>query len=88
VTAAPASGVVFATPAQPLLTVGKPSGPVTVQLEDAFGNVAQAPSGGLTFSLKSSSTAGVFQSGGQSASAIAIPAGSSTASFTYEDSDA
>lgn len=86
VTAAPPASVRFTTAAQ-ALAVGTPSGLLSVELLDPFGNVAQAASGGLTLALSSSSAGGSFLSGGQPVSSVTIPAGSSTASFAYSDSD-
>jgi hypothetical protein len=80
--------VAFVTPA-PSLLAGTPSGSITVQLKDQFGNVISAGSGGLTFSLSSSSSGGQFLSvsGDPLPSAsITIPQGASSATFEYEDS--
>ncbi len=78
VIAASASHLVFTTLAQ-TLTAGVTSGTITVQLEDAYNNVAIASST-QTVSLSTTSSGGSFSS-----TALSISAGSSTASFTYTD---
>jgi hypothetical protein len=86
-TASPNS-VAFVSPAQSL-TAGTPSGSITVRLEDQYGNVISAGSGGLTFNLSSSSSTGKFLSvSGDplASSSITIPQGASSATFEYEDS--
>ncbi len=88
--AASPHSVKFVSPAQSQLA-GTPSGTMTVQLLDQFGNVIQAGSGGLTFGLSSSSSSGKFLSvsGDPLANpSITIPQGASSASFEYEDSQA
>ncbi len=90
VQAASPHSVKFVSPAQSQLA-GTPSGTMTVQLLDQFGNVIQAGSGGSTFGLSSSSSSGKFLSvsGDPLASpSITIPQGASSASFQYEDSKA
>jgi hypothetical protein len=65
-------------------------GPVTVQLRDAFGNVAIAPAGGVPLVLASTSTgAAVFSPTSQGAAgAVGITAGTSSATFYYGDTRA
>jgi V8-like Glu-specific endopeptidase len=73
------------------LTAGIPGGPITVLLEDQYGNNIQAGSGGLTVNLSSSSSKGIFLDGNGnplSSPTITIPQGSSTARFVYEDNQA
>jgi hypothetical protein len=69
------------TTAPQTLTAGATSSPITVQLQDAFGNVINAPTGGQAVTLSSSSSGATFTP----ASPITIPAGSSTTTFTYRD---
>ena len=59
VVAAAPDAVVFLTAPQ-TLTVGQPSAPIEVQLEDEYGNVAQAGSGGLILTLGTTSPGGMF----------------------------
>jgi hypothetical protein len=63
-------------------------GPVTVTLENAFGNPVAAGSDGVTVTLSSSSAGGVFSAtaGGSPVTSVTIPAGDDTASFFYGDS--
>ena len=66
-------------------------GPVTVQLLDAFGNVATAPAGGTVVSLSSPTTGTkIFAASlsGTSVGAVTVPAGSSTVNFYYGDTRA
>jgi hypothetical protein len=80
--------LVFTTAAQSL-TVGQPSAPITVQLQDGQGNPVAAPTGGMPVILTSSSKGGKFldtSSNPLPYPYINIPAGSSSASFEYEDS--
>jgi RHS repeat-associated protein len=88
--AAAASVVIFATAAQ-TLEVGQASGNITVQLEDLYGNVAQAGGGGLGLTLSSTSPGGTFLDNTGLAlpsPAITIPQGASTGSFEYADAQA
>src|SRR5262249_51153895 len=76
------SKLVFITGPQNL-TAGTPSQAITVQLQDTYGNVAKAQSGGVTLNLQSDSTAGVFlDTTGQplAGSQVTIAAGDSAAS--------
>lgn len=80
--------VVFATAAVSGPVRTSPTlGPITVQVQDASGNAALAPTGGTTVTLSSSSSAGTFSrtSGGAVATTVVIPAGTSTATFYYAD---
>lgn len=64
-------------------------GPFTATLEDAYGNPAQAPPGGQTVDLSSTSYgvhAFALTPSGPAIAAILIPAGSSSAHFYYGDS--
>jgi hypothetical protein len=66
-------------------------GPVTIETRDASGNVAPAPSGGITATLSSDSTGtATFSSSlsGSPTTTVTIPEGSSTASFYYGDTKA
>jgi len=82
----PSADLVFTSAAQTLI-VGQAS-ILTVQLQDGSGHVMQAPSGGLTFSLSSSSPTGVFLDASgvplSHAPSVFLPAGTSTARFEYE----
>jgi len=64
-------------------------GPLTVQVEDAYGNVVKVGSNTI-IGLTSSSIGGIFAttSGGSATGSVTIPSGSSTASFYYDDSHA
>jgi hypothetical protein len=63
------------------LTAGATSSPITVQLRDAFGNPINAPTGGQTVQLSSSSSGATFTP----ATPLTIPAGSNSTTFTYRD---
>lgn len=98
--AAQAQTVVAAAPGQLVLTSAAISGtvssaatlgPVTVQLQDAFGNIAKAPAGGTSVSLSSSTTGSkIFAAtlSGASVGTVTVPAGSSTVNFYYGDTKA
>ena len=58
-----------------------------VRLGDAYGNLATAGSN-VTINLASASATGAFFSGATRVTSVAIPAGGSSASFTYEDTTA
>ena len=85
VIAAAASKLVYTTPAQ-TLTAGVVSDTLTVQEEDAFGNVTTTAE---TVNLSTSNTAtGLFKddaTGTRTITSVSIPSGSSTASFKYVD---
>jgi hypothetical protein len=71
------------------LTAATPSGAISVQLQDGQGRVAQAPAGGVVVTLSSNSSGGSFLDTNGNAlagSSITIPAGASSASFKYLDS--
>src|SRR5580700_8938397 len=87
--AAAAAQFAFTTSAQ-TLTAGVTSGVLTVQLQDAFGNAASAGSGGQAISLSTSSNVGFFRDTADSTTitSVTIAAGSSTASFKYNDTQA
>ena len=81
-----ASALVFTTDAQ-TITVGQ-TATVTVQLEDQYGYVTTAGSGGVTLTLASSSTSGMFfDASGNSLpnGNITIAPGASSATFEYLD---
>jgi len=73
------------TPSQ-TLTAGTPSGPITVQLENQYGQPVAA-SANLTINL-SSNGGGTFLNGSISITSITITAGSNQASFKYENTRA
>ncbi len=83
------STVAFLTGPQSL-AAGVPSGSITVQLQDKYGNAITGGSGGaLTFNLSSSSNTGKFLSvSGDplAGSSITLPLGTTSATFEYEDS--
>ena len=81
VNAAVASQLVFSTAPQ-TLTVGVASNTITVELEDAFGNPADASSD-LTVNVSTTSAGGTFTP----ASPLTIPAGLAQVSFTYTDTE-
>jgi len=90
VQAGPPHSLVFKTPPQALPT-NVPTGSITVQLQDQYGNPVAAGSGGLTFTLHSSSSGGAFLSADGdplAGSSITIPQGLSSATFEYKDSRA
>ena len=64
-------------------------GPITVQVQDSYGNPVKVSST-TTASLSSSSTGGIFATtpGGSATTFVTISAGSSTASFYYGDTHA
>lgn len=76
----------FTTPSQ-VTPANQPSQPITVQLQDGNGNAVTATSN-LTISLSSTSSTGAFlDTSGQPLAnkSITLAAGSSSASFEYED---
>jgi hypothetical protein len=88
VTGGAAVAVEFTTAAQHL-ALARPSGTITVQLEDRSGNPAAAGSGGVTLTLASTSAGGFFLDGsGQllsSPNSVIVPQGATSASFEYWD---
>jgi hypothetical protein len=62
-------------------------GPITVQLEDAYGNPVMATGSGVVVKLTSSSTGGIFAgtSGGSHITSITITSGKTSATFYYGD---
>ena len=62
-------------------------GPITVQLQDAYGNPVTAGTKGVVVKLTSSPTGGIFSasSGGSHITSITITSGNSSASFYYGD---
>ena len=77
---AAASKLAFTTSPQ-LIEPSTTSGTLTVQAQDQYGNPVPAPSGGYAVTLTTSSTHGTFAP----VSPLTIAAGTSSASFTYED---
>jgi hypothetical protein len=69
------------TTAPQTLAAGATSSPITVQVRDAFGNVLNAPAGGQTVILSSTSGGATFTP----PSPLSIPQGSSQTTFTYRD---
>jgi hypothetical protein len=86
ITAGAASKLVFTTtPLTALTSATANLGPMTVQLEDTFGNPVTT---GVTVNLSSTSSGAhefAATSGGTAVMSIAIPPGSSTATFYYGD---
>ncbi len=80
---APASLAI--TTAGQAITVGTVSANITVQLRNALGAVVNAPPGGITVTLTSTSAGAEFLSGGANVTGILIPAGSSSVSVQYQD---
>ena len=89
ITAAAASQLAF-TSAAPTLTTGVPSGAITVELRDAFGNVVNAANETTVTLATSAASSGVFLSsdGVTRIVSVVIAAGSNSASFLYKDSKA
>ncbi|MGA2255400.1 MAG: choice-of-anchor Q domain-containing protein, partial [Thermoguttaceae bacterium] len=82
-----APSVVFTMLGQTFLA-GQPA-TISIELEDLGGNPAVAGTGGVTVTLASSSTGGVFlgASGNSlSGSSLTIPQGANSATFEYQDS--
>jgi streptogramin lyase len=72
----------------PLTLVAGSGGAVTVQLEDTYGNLGATSTSDQSIGLVTTSTAGAFYagpSGGTAITSITIPAGQSTATFSYTD---
>ncbi|GAA2002165.1 hypothetical protein JL107_01780 [Nakamurella flavida] len=89
VTPAPASRLVITT-AAPTGTASAvaSTGPISVQAQDAFGNAAPAPDGGLGVQLGSSTTGTATFSttaGGPATNLVTIPAGAATVTFYAGD---
>jgi hypothetical protein len=92
--------ILAAAPSTFLITSGTVSGaastsatlgPITVAIQDSFGNTAIAPTGGTTGTMSSNTTGtAVFAatSGGSTTTTVTIPAGSSNATFYYGDTKA
>ena len=78
---AAASRLTFTTAPQ-TLTAGASSGTITLTLEDASGNVADA-TGAVTVNLNTTSVTGTF-----TPSSLTVPAGTSSVSFHYKDATA
>jgi aryl-phospho-beta-D-glucosidase BglC (GH1 family) len=83
-----ATQVVLLTVPQSLAT-GVASSAITVQLENASGLAVDAGSGGVAVNLSTTSNQGRFlNGGGVLTTAVTIPTGSSTTTFTYTDGSA
>jgi hypothetical protein len=88
VTAGAPAALVFTSTAQTVIE-STCSAPATVELRDAYGNVAAAATGGVSVALGSTFGGNLtFHglgtcSGGSAIGSVAIPAGSSTASFFF-----
>ena len=79
------AAVAFLTGAQSMLT-NQSSGTVLLQLQDGQGIPALAGAGGVTIQLTSSSAGGAFYDlSGNPITSVVIPAGSTSAAFTYRD---
>jgi len=90
-TPGPAKKLVFTTgPVSGTASSSATLGPITVQLEDAYGNPVNASGSGTVVSLGSSSTAGIFSasSGGSHITSVTITSGKTSASFYYGDTKA
>jgi hypothetical protein len=77
-----AAGLVFTT-APLTITAGQESAAIGVELQDQYGNLIAAGSGGMTLSLTTTSAGGTF-----SPLDVVIAQGSSDGSFQYEDTRA
>jgi hypothetical protein len=87
----PAKKLVFITsPVSGAASSSATLGPITVQLEDAYGNPVTASGSGTVVSLGSSSTAGIFSvsSGGSTTISVTIASGKTSVSFYYGDTKA
>jgi endoglucanase len=85
VTPGAAAQVVITTVPQSLAT-GVTSSPVTLQLEDSSGLAVNAGTGGVLVNLGTTSNQGIFlNGGGVLTSAVTIPSGSSSITFSYRD---
>ncbi len=86
---ATATGLTIKGPATGYAASSAVNGPYTVVLADASGQPVPAPAGGIAVSLASNSS-GVHEfaqsAGGQPVTTVVIPAGSSSATFYYGDS--
>jgi hypothetical protein len=88
ITAAKASKLVFITSSvSGAASSSATLGPITVQLEDTYGNPVAASGSGTVVKLTSSSSGGIFAatSGATHITSITIAAGNSSASFYYGD---
>ena len=74
------------TTSAPTTVAGGTSGIITLQLRDVLGDAVNAPIGGVTVNLSSSSIGGIFLSGASTITSVVIPAGSKSVSFQYKDS--
>ncbi len=81
ITSSPVSGASSSTP---------DLGPITVQLQDGLDDPIDAPAGGVTVTLSSTSSGGSFSTtpSGSASTSVVIPEGSSSASFYYGDTNA
>ena len=67
------------------LTAGQTSAPVTAELQDAWGNIVNAPSAGIPVTLSSTSDTTTFMPSSSATIAGGFP---TTSSFTYSDTTA
>ncbi len=82
--------VAYVPPVVTTASVNIASDPITIQLQDHFGNVVTAGIGGVNVALSSTSVTGTFQKAGSAGNitSIVIAQNASTAMFTYTDSTA
>ena len=83
---APASQMVITSP--PLTLAAGSRGPVTVQLQDPYGNLGARSSSDQTIGLDTTNSAGAFyttSSGGTAVTEVTIPVGQSADTFYYAD---
>lgn len=92
ITAAAASRLAFTTPSVTgTASTAADTGPLTLQLQDTFGNPATTPAAATTIGLTSTSTGTTRFStvqGSSTNSAVSIPAGATSVSFYYGDTRA
>jgi hypothetical protein len=91
-TAGPATKLAFTTTAvSGQASTNTTLGPITVQLQDQFGNPVNAGAGGLSVTLSSNSTGTAkfaATSGGSAVTSVTIPNGSASVNFFYADTKA
>jgi hypothetical protein len=88
ITAGKAAKLAFTTsPVSGPLSSSATLGPITIQLQDAYGNPVTATGSGTVVKLTSSSSGGIFaaSSGGSHITSITITSGNSSAIFYYGD---
>ncbi len=90
-TADAAAAIALSGPGSGAVGPGASIGPFTVSLTDAVGNPVPAPPGGITVSLASTSPGShefASSTAGPPMQSVAIPAGSTSATFYYGDAQA